>query len=280
MQIFNIETLNFKCDGGTMFGVVPKFMWNRKYKCDDNNMCDCSVRSIIIAEGDRKILVDTGIGNKFEPEAFEALHVFGEDELVNSIEKAGIKPEEITDVIFTHLHYDHAGGAVKWNENKELEIVFPNATHWVSKAQFDNHQNSNVREADAYYNDDIIPLMKAGKLKFCEDNQEIMPGVEVRLFNGHTPGLVVPFIECEDKTVVFAGDLIPTAANLNVKWIASYDIEPLKALEEKAAFLKEAAENDYKLIFQHDIYTQACSLKNTERGAKIDETFYVEDLNK
>lgn len=280
MQIFNIETVNFRCDGGTMFGVVPKFMWNRKYQCDENNMCECSVRSIVIVEGDRKILVDTGIGNKFDPETLEALHVFGDDELVNSLDNAGFKPEEITDVIFTHLHYDHVGGAVKWDENKDLEIVFPNATHWVSKAQYENFMNPNVREADAYYKDDVAPLMEAGKVKFCEDNQQIAPGVTVRLFGGHTPGLVVPFIECEDKTVVFTGDLIPTAANLNVKWIASYDIEPLKALAEKDAFLKEAVENGYKIIFQHDIYTQACSLKNTERGPKIDKTFNVEDINK
>lgn len=278
MQIFNIETVNFRCDGGTMFGVVPKFMWSRKYQCDDNNMCECSVRSILIVEGDRKILVDTGIGNKFDKDALDALHVFGDLELVDSLGKAGFKPEEITDVIFTHLHYDHVGGAVKWNESKQLEIVFPNATHWVSTEQYYNFLNPNIREADAYYKADVMPLKNAKLLKLVDNDQEIMPGVSLRLFNGHTPGLIVPFIEKDGKTVVFAGDLIPTAANLNVKWIASYDINPLDALEEKAEFLKEAVEKDARIIFQHDIYTQACSLKNTDRGVKIGATFKVEDI--
>ncbi len=278
MQIFNIETGNFKCDGGAMFSVVPKCMWERKYPCDDNNMCDCAIRSIIIVKDDRKILVDTGIGNKFSQEDLQSFQVFGDDSLEKSIASAGIRPEEITDVLFTHLHFDHAGGAVRYNDKKELEIVFPNATHWVSKSQFDNHQNPNIREADAYFDNDIIPLVKANKLKFVEDNQEIMPGIKVRLFNGHTPGLAIPFIEYNDKTFVFAGDFIPTAANINLKWIASYDIEPLKALKEKGEFLKEAVEKDYKLILQHDIYTECCGLKDTPRGAKINEIFKLSDI--
>lgn len=278
MKIYKVETGNFKCDGGTMFSVVPKFMWEKKYPCDEMNLCNCAIRSILIVDGDRKVLVDTGIGNKLDENGVNTNHLNGDDSLEKSLKAIGIKNEEITDVLFTHLHFDHAGGAVNKTADGSLELAFPNATHWVSKTQFDNHQSPNAREADSFRNEDIIPIMEANKLSFIGDGEKLTDNITVRLFNGHTSGLALPFIKYGDKNIVFAGDFIPTAANANIKWLASYDIEPLKALKEKELFYKEAIENNYYLIFQHDLYTEACSLKQTDRGVKIDKTYKLDEI--
>jgi glyoxylase-like metal-dependent hydrolase (beta-lactamase superfamily II) len=278
MNIHIIETGNFMCDGGSMFSVVPKFMWEKKYPCNEDNLCNCAIRSILIEDGDRKILVDTGIGNKLDKNGVNSNHLNGEDSLENSLAKAGIKEEDITDVLFTHLHFDHAGGAVSRDANNKLELVFKNATHWVSRAQFDSHQNPNIREADSFRDEDISPILKEGKLSYIEDRQKLTENVEIRLFYGHTTGLALPFIKYGDKNIVFAGDFIPSSANVNIKWLASYDIEPLKALKEKELFYAEAINKNYYLIFQHDLYTQACSLKQTERGIKIDKAFNLNEI--
>lgn len=278
MKIHIIETGNFMCDGGAMFSVVPKFMWEKKYACNENNLCNCSIRSILIEDAERKILIDTGIGNKLDKNGVNTNHLNGNDSLEKSLKKVGIKEEEITDVLFTHLHFDHAGGAVSRDENGQLDIVFKNAKHWVSKAQFDSHQSPNVREADSFRDEDIMPLKEAGKLHFIEDNQKLTDNVTIRLFEGHTNGLALPFIKYEDKNIVFASDFIPTSANVNIKWLASYDIEPLKALREKELFYEKAIENNYYLIFQHDFHTQACSLKQTNKGVKIDTTYKLDEI--
>lgn len=278
MNIHIIETGNFMCDGGSMFSVVPKFMWEKKYPCNADNLCNCSIRSILIEEGDRKILVDTGIGNKLDKNEMNSNHLNGDDSLEKSLAKIGIKEEEITDVVFTHLHFDHAGGAVSKDSQGNLSLVFKNAIHWVSKSQFDSHQVPNQREADAFRNEDILPILEAGKLSFIKNNQALTENIEIRLFNGHTSGLALPLIKYGDKNIVFAGDFIPTSANINIKWLASYDTEPLKALEEKDLFYKEAIEKNYYLIFQHDLYTECCSLKQTDRGIKIDKKIKLEDI--
>lgn len=279
MKIYSIETGNFKCDGGAMFSVVPKFMWSRKYPADDDNMCKNAIRSILIhTDDDRKILVDTGIGNKFSREDLISFNVFGEDSLENSLTNAGFSPEDITDVLFTHLHFDHAGGAVKWDSDKNPYLLFPNAVHWVSEEQYLNHQHPNVRESDAYFERDIALIREKGLLRFIKDGQELAKGVNIRFFNGHTPGLAIPFIQHNDNTFVYTGDFIPTSANINIKWIASYDIEPLKSLKEKEDFFKEALQNRYKLIFQHDLYTEGCSLNSTPNGAKLKERFKISDI--
>jgi len=278
MKIHKIETGNFMCDGGTMFSVVPKFMWNKKYPCNDENLCECAIRGILIEDGDRKILVDTGIGNKNNDASTPNCQMEAEDTLENSLNNIGIKEEEITDVLFTHLHYDHAGGAVRKTSNNNLEIVFPNATFWVSKAQFESHQSPNVREKDSFSNDDIQKIIDSNNLSFIENGQMLTENIEIRLFYGHTTGLALPFIKYEDKNILFAGDFIPTSANINIKWLASYDIEPLKALKEKEIFYKEAIKKDYYIIFQHDIQTEVCTLKRTDKGVKIDKTYKLEEI--
>lgn len=276
MKIYSLETGNFMCDGGAMFSVVPKAYWSRKYKCNEDNNCNCALRCLLIIDGDKKILVDTGTGNKQSEEYFAGQHLNGTDTLDKSLAEIGLSSTDITDVILTHLHFDHCGGAVKKNkETGDLFLAFGNAQYWVSKTQWDNFNNPNVREADAYLKENIIPVFESGKLNFINKNCELFPGIELRLFNGHTFGLMLPFIKIEDATVVFCGDFIPTAVNLPVKWLASYDINPLDSLDEKASFLKEAVENNYTLFFQHDIDTQACNLQNTPRGIKIKNKFRI-----
>ncbi|WP_321319179.1 MBL fold metallo-hydrolase [Labilibaculum sp.] len=279
MEIYNIETGNFKCDGGAMFSVVPKLLWSRKYPSDEDNLCNCAMRSMLVVDGERKILIDNGTGDKQSAEFFKHHHLNGEADLLSSLANIGFQPTDITDVVFTHLHFDHCGGAVKHNEKGDgFELVFPNATHWVSKTQWNNFSSPNIREADAYFQENIVPIKEAGKLRFVEKEGELFPNFEVRLVNGHTPGLMVSIIKNENFTIVFAGDFIPTTANVPVKWLASYDLNPIASLHEKEVFLKEAVENNYILFFQHDIVTECCSLVQTPRGIKVDKCFSLADI--
>lgn len=279
MEIYNIETGNFKCDGGAMFSVVPKLLWSRKYPSDEDNLCNCAMRSLLVVDGERKILIDNGTGDKQDEEFFKHQHLNGDSTLLSSLLNIGFQPKDITDVIFTHLHFDHCGGAVKNNEKGDgFDLVFPNATHWVSKAQWENFNNPNIREADAYFQENIIPIKEAGKLKFVEKEGELFPNFEIRFVNGHTPGLMVSIIKNENNTLVFAGDFIPTAANVPVKWLASYDLNPTESLREKEVFLKEAVENNYILFFQHDIINECCSLVQTPKGIKVDKCFSLSEI--
>lgn len=279
MEIYNIETGNFKCDGGAMFSVVPKLFWSKKYPCDEDNLCNCAIRSLLVIDGDRKILIDNGTGDKQSEEYFKHHYLNGEANLLSSLSKVNIDPKEITDVVFTHLHFDHCGGAVKYNASRDgFDLVFPNATHWVSRDQWENYLNPNIRESDAYFKENIFPIKEAGKLQIVEKEGELFPNFEVRFVNGHTPGLMVSIIKNENHTIVFAGDFIPTTANVPVKWLASYDLNPTDALQEKQVFLKEAVENNYILFFQHDITTECCSLRQTERGVKVDKCFSLAEV--
>lgn len=281
MEIYNIETGNFMCDGGAMFSVVPKVMWSKKYPCNEDNYCNCAIRSMLVVDGDRKILIDNGTGDKQSEEFFKHQHLNGDDNLLASLERVGVAVDEITDVVFTHLHFDHCGGAVKWNKDHSgYELVFKNAQHWVGKQQWENYLNPNVREADAFFDENIMPVKESGKLNFVEEEGELFPNFEVRFFNGHTPGLMIPIINSKGQKICFAGDFIPTAANVPVKWLASYDLNPTASLQEKDNFLKEAVRENYILFFQHDITTECCNLIQSERGVKVKERFALTEISK
>lgn len=280
MEIYNIETGNFMCDGGAMFSVVPKVLWSKKYPSNEDNYCNCAMRSMLVVDGDRKILVDTGTGDKQSEDFFKHQHLNGDADLITSLKETGYTPEDITDVVLTHLHFDHCGGTVKWNSDKTgYELTFPNATHWVSKKHWENFLNPNIRESDAFFQENIMPVKDAGKLQFVEKEGELFPNFEVRFFDGHTPGLMIPIVRAGDQTVVFAGDFIPTTVNVPVKWIASFDLNPTASLCEKESFLKEAVNNKYILFFQHDIINECCSLVQTERGVKVDKCFPLANFN-
>jgi len=279
MEIFNIETGNFMCDGGAMFSVVPKVMWSRKYPSNEDNYCNCAMRCMLVVDGDRKILIDNGTGDKQSEEFFKHQHLNGDARLLDSLRNVGYSADDITDVVFTHLHFDHCGGAVKWNKDRSAyELVFKNAEHWVSKQQWENYLNPNIREKDAFFDENIMPVKESGKLHFVEKEGELFPNIEVRIFEGHTPGLMIPIINCNGTKVVFAGDFIPTAANVPVKWLASYDLNPTASLNEKDNFLKEAVRENCVLFLQHDITTECCSLIQTERGVKANKFFQLSEL--
>mgnify|MGYP006275237893 CR=1 FL=1 len=278
MQIFNIETGKFKADGGTMFGVVPKQLWQNKYEADENNLCSIANRAMLIDTGDRKVLVDTGIGNK-QDEKFLAFHyLHGDDTLEKSLEAFGYGPKDITDVILTHLHWDHCGGALQKNAEGEIEPAFPNAQIWVSEAQWNWATDPNIREAPAFPQENILPLNTHNKMNFVQAEGEIIPGIEVRLFNGHTKGLMLPLIDKAGKKVFFAGDLIPVMANIPLVYVAAYDILPLETIAEKKRILQEALENDWSIVLQHDVSVEACTVKETPKGIRENQLLKIAEI--
>ena len=234
---------SFKADGGAIFGVIPKKLWNKEMPCDEDNFVEIPLRCLLVDQGDRKILIETGTGDHY-PEKFRANQGLSAGQpLLESLANAGYMPEDITDVFLTHLHWDHVNGAFQ-NSGGTLTLTFPNAIHWCSRRQWEHAHISNLREKVTYNKEFFRFLEQSGRLSLVEKESEILPGIKVRFFDGHTPGQMIPFIRYKDKTVVYMADLIPTAANIPVLWIASYDLYPVTTMHEKEKFLKEAAENE------------------------------------
>jgi glyoxylase-like metal-dependent hydrolase (beta-lactamase superfamily II) len=279
MKLHSFKITDYKVDGGPMFGVVPKAIWSRRYPADDKNLCNCSIRALVIIDGDRKVLVDTGYGDKQDERFFKHLHLSGGKGLIGGLDDCNLKPEDITDVILTHLHSDHCGGAIKNGENG-YKTVFKNAKYWVSREQWEWAINPNKREADAYLSENLLPLRDSGQLSFISDKGEITPNIKVKLFNGHTMGQVIPYVNYNGRTVVFVADLIPTSANVPLKYNAAYDVFPMEQLKEKESFLNSAVENNYIIFFQHDYSVECCTLANTDRGIVIKDTFTVSEIEK
>jgi glyoxylase-like metal-dependent hydrolase (beta-lactamase superfamily II) len=270
MQLHAIHAGHFSCDGGALFGVIPKPLWSKIYPSDENNVTRLTMRCLLIDQGERKILIEAGVGNHY-PEKVRKNNGHEEtDAIERSLGEKGYKPEDITDVLFTHLHWDHCNGAVL-NESGKLKLQFPKATHWCSKKQWEHAQVSNVRERAAYYPEILNFLKTEGKMQLVEEAGELFPAVSVRLYDGHTPGQMIPFVEYEGETYVYMADLIPTAANIPIVWIAAYDLFPVTTMEEKEQFLKEAAEKNYILFFEHDYYAECATVEWKEKGPQLKE---------
>ena len=278
MILHKIETGNFKLDGGAMFGVVPKSLWQKVYPADENNMCNLSLRLLLIKDGDRKILIDTGLGNKQDEKFFSYYFLNGNDSLEKSLNELNIKKADITDVILTHLHFDHCGGSVEKGEDGHLKAAFPNASFWCSSGQWDWAMKPNPREKASFLKENIMPLMESHQLKLFDQPVNVTPNITVNLYNGHTQGLSVPFIRYGDKTIVYMADLIPTSAHIPSSWVCGYDTQPLVSMKEREAFLSEALDNNYILFFEHDLYVECCNLHRTEKGIRIKDTFKFEEL--
>ncbi|GAB4292921.1 MAG: MBL fold metallo-hydrolase [Marinilabiliales bacterium] len=279
MKLYSIETGYFKLDGGAMFGVVPKIIWNKKYPADENNRISMAMRCLLIDSGDRKILIDSGIGNKHDEKFVRNFNLFGDDSLEKSLQKNKYSFDDITDNILTHLHFDHCGGSVTINpETNKPEPAFKNATYWISKSQWGNAINPNPREKASYFNINYVPLKEAGKVKFVEDNTEIAPGISVRIFNGHTNGQIIPFIKYKNETIVYMADLIPMATHLHLPYIMSYDLRAIDSMKEKEEFLYEAVKNNYILFFEHDFYNECCRVEKTDKGFIAKDTFSLSDI--
>jgi glyoxylase-like metal-dependent hydrolase (beta-lactamase superfamily II) len=274
MKLFPIHISNFKIDGGSMFGVVPKALWHSKYPADENNLCNWSLRSLLIDTGDRVILIDTGHGDKQGKKFFRHVHLNGGDGLEGGLRKNGYTPDDVTDIILTHLHADHCGGAVKFNKDKTAyELTFKNANYWVSKQHWDWAINSNKQESASFLKENIVPIQESGRLKLVEKNSELFPGISLRLYNGHTVGQMIPFIDTGKNTLVFMADLMPSVAHIPLVWNMAYDVRPMDTLREKEEFLNEAVEKNYTLFFQHDMYNECASVQQTEKGVRVKETF-------
>jgi len=272
IDLFNIAS--FKVDGGAMFGVVPKVLWSRVYPADENNLISLPLRSLIVESGKHIILVDTGWGDKQDEKFFRHVHLHGGEGLIRGLKNRGYEPEDITDVFFTHLHADHCRGGVMRNKTGDgYELTFPEATYHVSRTQWEWAVKNNLREADSFLEENILPVGQSGHLNLIDEESELFPGFSVMFCNGHTPGLMVPIIKYNEKTLVYTGDLIPTSAHIPLIWNMSYDIESLKSIEEKQNLLGKALEEKYILVFQHDKDVECCTLEMTPKGIRAKEKF-------
>lgn len=279
MKIYPIETGNLKLDGGAMFGVVPKTLWQKLYPCDENNLCNWAMRCLLVVDEDRKILVDNGIGDKQDEKFLKHYYLNGDDSLEKSLAKHGFTPDDITDMILTHLHFDHCGGSIKYADNKkDFELAFKNANYWVSKKQYNWAIEPNHRENASYFKENILPIEESGHLKLIEEECEILPNISIKLFDGHTDGQLIPYINCHGKTLAFMADLLPAAAHIPLPWIPAYDTRPLLTLKDKEKFYKDVLKNDITLFFEHDLYNECCTLQKTDKGVRMKETFSLNDF--
>lgn len=278
MNLYSIETGYFKLDGGAMFGVVPKSIWQKTNPADENNLCPLAMRSLLIEDENRLILVDTGIGNKQSEKFLSYYYLHGNFSMESSLAKHGFSKDDITDVFLTHLHLDHVGGAIE-RRNDQLVPAFKNATYWSNKKHWDWALNPNDREKASFLTENIIPIQESGQLKFINENStEFLPGFDIRFTFGHTDAMMLPQLRYKNYTILFAADLFPSLGHLPVPYVASYDVFPLTAMEEKKKFLKEAYENNYILMLEHDAVNECCTLVETEKGIRAGEIFRLSDL--
>ncbi len=279
MQLYSIETGNAKFDGGAVFGVVPKVMWQKLYPADENNLINSSIRCLLIVDDNKKILIDSGIGDKQDEKFLKNFHLNGNDTLIQSLNKYGFETDEITDIILTHLHFDHCGGITKWNSDKTgFELVFKNANIHVSKGQWLWANNPNKRETASFLPENLQSISESGKLYLIENEGLLFPNIDIRFFNGHTENQIIPFINYNGKTIVYSGDFLASAAHIPLPYIPSYDIRPLISMQEKEKFYNEAIDNNYIIFFEHDFYTECCTLKHTEKGVRINKSFKLIEL--
>lgn len=278
MQIHVLNTGYFKLDGGAMFGVVPKSLWSRTNPADVNNMCSWALRSLLIEDGNRLILIDTGMGDKQSDKFFSHYYLHGDDSLEKSLKKLGFHRDDITDVFLTHLHFDHCGGAVEWNVQKNgFRPSFKNATYWSTKDHWEWAINPNDREKASFLKENIAPIEESGQLKFIEKKgnytKDVFDNFDVLFVDGHTESMMIPHIKYKNKTLVFMADLLPSVGHIPLPYVMGYDTRPLITLKEKGIFLNQAMNEKYVLFLEHDAVNECCTLKDTEKGVRLDKSF-------
>ncbi len=278
MKLYSINTGYFKLDGGAMFGVVPKVIWQKINPSDEKNLCSWAMRSLLVQTKDHLILIDTGMGNKQSDKFFSYYEPHGDISLMSSLANAGFQAGDITDVLMTHLHFDHCGGSVIRDEQDNLVPAFPNATYWSHTSHWDWAMNPNAREKASFLKENFVPLQEQGVLKFVDETQELFPGFRVMLSSGHTECMMIPLIEYKDKTIAYMADLLPSAGHIPMPYIMSYDVRPLETLEEKKRFLKTALKNNYILFFEHDLKNECSTLQMTERGIRAHQLFDLKSI--
>ncbi|MDO7743460.1 MAG: MBL fold metallo-hydrolase [Pedobacter sp.] len=279
MNLHTIETGLFKLDGGAMFGVVPKTIWQKSNPADANNMCTWAMRCLLIEEGDRLILIDTGIGDKQDEKFLSHYYLHGDDTLEKSLAAKGFNSNDITDVFLTHLHFDHCGGAII-REGDKLVPAFKNAAYWSNEKHWEWAVQPNAREKASFLKDNILPIQESGQLKFIDGTEgiEFIPGFNVRYAFGHTDAMMLPQIQYKGETIIYAADLLPSTGHIPLPYVMAYDMFPLQTLKEKKAFLEEAAAKNYILYLEHDSVNECCTVEMTEKGVKLKETLLLTDL--
>ena len=283
MKIYPIEAGNFKLDGGAMFGVVPKTIWNKTNPADENNLIDIAARCMLIEDGNRLILIDTGMGNKQSEKFFGYYSLWGNHSLDKSLAKHGFHRDDVTDVFLTHLHFDHCGGSVNWNKNKTgYEVAFKNAYYWTNENHWEWATKPNAREKASFLSENILPMQESGQLNFIKRPDSDFGicdlGFDIFYVDGHTEKMMIPHIEYQDKTIVFCADLLPSAGHLPLPYVMGYDTRPLLTLPEKAKFLTAAAENNYYLWLEHDAHNQIITVEKTEKGIRLKDVFKTKDI--
>ncbi len=269
INIHVINTGYFKLDGGAMFGVVPKSIWSKTNPSDNNNMCSWAMRCLLVETDNKKILIDTGIGNKQSDKFFRYFYLHGDDTLLNSLALLSISPSEITHVLFTHLHFDHCGGAIRKNNNK-LELVFPNAIHLSNEAHWKLANNPNDREKASFLKENFNLIQKENKLKFIKQGR-LFKFMDIDFYDGHTEAQMIPKIKYKDKKIIFMADLLPSIGHIPLPYVMGYDTQPLITLKEKSEFLNEAADKQYILFLQHDYQYECCTVRHTNKGIRLDK---------
>ena len=279
MKIYPIETGNFKLDGGAMFGVVPKTIWQRTNPADKNNLIDMSMRCMLIEDGDRLLLIDTGLGAKQTDKFFSYYYLFGDFSLDSSLAKLGFHRDDVTDVFLTHLHFDHCGGVIEWNSQKTLlQPAFKNAKFWSNNDHWKWATDPNPREKASFLKENINPIKESGQLNFIHENALEQIGFDVLFMDGHTEKQMLPKLKYQGKTIVFMADLLPTIGHIPLPYVMGYDTRPLLTITEKATFLSEAADNNYYLFLEHDAYNEICTVQHTEKGVRLKNTHKFTDL--
>lgn len=279
MKLYTIDTGHFKLDGGAMFGVVPKSLWQKHNPADSNNMCSWALRCLLVEDGDRLILIDNGMGDKQDEKFFGFYYLHGEGELHKSLAKHGFTTADITDVVLTHLHFDHCGGSVKWKADRSgFELVFPNATYWMHHDQYHwAYPAPNAREKASFLKENIQPIVESGHAKLIRDGEKAA-GLDFLRVDGHTEAMMLPKIHYKGQTILYCADLLPSIAHLPLPWIMAYDMRPLDTLREKTEILQMAAAENWLLYFEHDPQIELCSLQAGEKGVKADQILKLSDF--
>ena len=278
MKLYSIDAGRFKLDGGAMFGVVPKSIWQRTNPADERNLCTWALRLLLIEDEDRLILVDTGMGNKQSDKFFSYYEPVGTD-VVHALKKQGFHPDEITDVFLTHLHFDHVGGAIR-QVDEQLLPTFKNARYWSNEQHWNWAIHPNAREKASFLKENLLPIEASGQLHFITHNnaRDFHPDIRIRYAFGHTDAMMMPQINYKGKTILYMADLLPSVGHIPLPYVMGYDMFPMKTLEERQSYWKEIVENDYILFLEHDPQHSCCTLQQTEKGIRLKDTFSLEDL--
>lgn len=279
MELHVVNTGFFKLDGGAMFGVVPKSLWSRTNPADQNNLCNWAMRCLLAVEGDRIVLIDNGIGDKQDAKFFSHYYLHGDETLSGSLQKLGIAKHQITDNFLTHLHFDHCGGGISYGSHGQYELTFPRANYWTNEAHWNWATQPNIREKASFLTENILPMEEIGNLKMVDLREKsLFRGFDFITVDGHTDKQMLPKIQYKEQVLVFVADLLPSVAHIPLAYVMGYDTRPLLTMEEKSVFLEQAAKEHWILFFEHDPIHECCTVKMTDKGVRVDQTFNLDEI--